>query len=351
MRFLVTKHAETGGFDVKVAVDYSNANRQRQCLHARVPTWAARARSALGDTARHDPISRAVRTAPVMLRQHPVGDEVTLAYQVANAGTAGRAARRVADGGGRRLTDARLAGSGVTAGDFGPLAVGVNSGPYGATRPGGRRLVGQSVAIVNNFDNVAGQVLAFEGAVYAAAPNAQPGPVAFGNRHVGDAVQALSLTNTAVADTSEALNASLALDAGAVGVNAGGAFNLLAAGATNNADLVVSLGATTAGAKSGTATLSLVSDGFGTSGLGQTALASQTVDISGAVYRFAEASAHTPAPVAFGNRHVGDVVQQALSVSNTAGRRRLLRAPERELRRCFDTRIQTAGTIDLPTPA
>jgi hypothetical protein len=70
------------------------------------------------------------------------------------------------------------------------------------------------------------------------------------------------------------------------------------------------------GAKSGTATITLTSDGSGTSGLANTALASQTVNVSGTVYRLAAASA--PAPVNFGIVHVGDTPAQAISITNSA---------------------------------
>src|SRR5439155_1404799 len=75
---------------------------------------------------------------------------------------------------------------------------------------------------------------------------------------------------------------------------------------------------TAVGARSGTATIALTSDGTGTSGLGNTALSSQTVNVSGTVYRLASASAHTPEPVHIGNFHVGASPTVALSIQNTA---------------------------------
>ena len=61
----------------------------------------------------------------------------------------------------------------------------------------------------------------------------------------------------------------------------------------------------TAGAKSGTATIALASDGTGTSGFSALGIGSQTVNVSGDVYRLAAASAHTPEPVVLANQRVG----------------------------------------------
>jgi len=139
-----------------------------------------------------------------------------------------------------------------------------------------------------------------------------PEPVTLTDVHVGDtSQQVLSMTNTATSDGfSEKLNATIG---GATSnATATGSFNLLAAGATNNSSLA-------AGAKTGIATITSESDGTGTSDIsGNVALADQTVNVSGNVYRLAQASAHTPEPVVLSNVHVGDTSQQALSLSNTA---------------------------------
>jgi len=96
-------------------------------------------------------------------------------------------------------------------------------------------------------------------------------------------IQSLSLSNTAAGDGfSEKLDASFSNPLG--NVLASGSFNLLAAGATDSTSLGVTLNGTgTAGLKSGTATIALVSDGTGSSGLGLTSLPSQTVSVSGTV--------------------------------------------------------------------
>jgi hypothetical protein len=142
-----------------------------------------------------------------------------------------------------------------------------------------------------------------------------PEPVAFGNHHVGDTLtQPITVSNLAGNDGfSEKLNASIGGTTGTV--TASGSFNLLAPGATDNTSLIVNLTTTAAGANAGTVTINFVSDGTGTSGLGQTPLASQTVNISGSVFRLASPSNHSPEPVNFGNKHVGDVAEQAITIS------------------------------------
>jgi hypothetical protein len=100
------------------------------------------------------------------------------------------------------------------------------------------------------------------------------------------------------------------------GVTATGSFTSLGAGQTNNSDLVVGINTATAGSKSGTATINLTSNGTGTSNLGNTPLTSQTVNVTGNVFRLANPSAHSPEPVDFGIVHVGDTLQQALTITN-----------------------------------
>jgi len=143
-------------------------------------------------------------------------------------------------------------------------------------------------------------------------------PVAFGNYREGDAVaaQAVSITNNVPDDGfSEGLNASANGTTGGVLTN-GGSFSLLAAAQTNATDITVSIDTSVAGNKGGVATIDFESDGTGTSGLGITPLASQDVAVSGEVYRLAAASV---SPVIMSlNARVGDVVQQAVTIGNTA---------------------------------
>ena len=136
------------------------------------------------------------------------------------------------------------------------------------------------------------QTVNVTGAVYRlASPTVHtPDPINFGIVHVGDTApsQTLSLTNSAANDNfSEKLDASIGSATGGVTTNSG-SFNLLAPGATNNTSLAVGINTSSAGSKNGTAIISLSSDGTGTSGLANTSLTSQTVNVNGQVNFFAD---------------------------------------------------------------
>ncbi len=257
-----------------------------------------------------------------------VGDTITQAYQIANGGTTGPALRgaiqTTVNGG--NITDARLSGTGVTAGNFGPIATGSNSGDLSVTLNGTSAgvLTGQAVHIANNFGNVGEQTVSITGGIYRLAQANTVAPVNFGNVHVGDTVsQALTIQNTAANDGfSEKLDASFGGSSDSRITNNGGSISLLAAGATDAASMTVGLNTLAAGSVNGTITVNLDSNGSGTSGLGITALPSQNVAVTGAiqgnVYRLASASAATPNPVSFGNVRVGTATDQALTIQNTA---------------------------------
>jgi hypothetical protein len=98
-----------------------------------------------------------------------VGDTVAKSYALANTGTSGpaiRGALQTSVNGGN-LTDTRLSGSGVTAGNFGPVAPGGATTAFGLTLTASTAgaLTGQSVHVATNFDNVAALDLAITGAV------------------------------------------------------------------------------------------------------------------------------------------------------------------------------------------
>ncbi|MCX6880044.1 MAG: choice-of-anchor D domain-containing protein, partial [Verrucomicrobia bacterium] len=86
----------------------------------------------------------------------------------------------------------------------------------------------------------------------------------------------------------------------------------------NSSSLAVGIGTSSAGSKNGTATLSLTSNGAGSSGLGLTPLPSQTVTVTGGVYRLAQPSLPGGTTLNFGIVHVGDVAQQTVKVTNAA---------------------------------
>jgi hypothetical protein len=240
-----------------------------------------------------------------------------------NDGTIGPSIRGAIQPGanGGNITDARLSGSGVTAGDFGSLAPGGNSGTLSVTFTASNAgaLDGQFVFLINNFDNVRDQLIAVTGSAFRlASATVTPLDIVFANAHVGD-TQSMNLTvsNTAANDGfSEELDASFSGTTG--NVSASGSINNLAPQGTDNTSMQVALDTSSAGARSGTATVVLASDGTNTSGFAPTALPSQTVNVSGNVYRLASPSAHSPEPVNLGVVHVGETATRALTISNTA---------------------------------
>ena len=252
-----------------------------------------------------------------------VGDVVSQTYSIGNGGTAGPVLRGAVQTNvnGGNITDGRLSGSGVTAGNYAPLATGANTGPltvtFNATSAGA--LSGQAVHIANNFGNVGEQTLSIvsSAAYNLAAGSATPTPVTIANQRVGGtASQVLTVSNTKAAGAyTEGLNATFAANTGNA-TNNGGAINLLAGQGTSTA-MGVGVNTGSAGHSAGTVTLNYVSDGTGTSGLGTTNVGSQTINVSGDVYRLAQGST-TPSPIVFANRHEGDAASQVLTVQNTA---------------------------------
>lgn len=266
---------------------------------------------------------------PLIFGNHHVGDTVAqqgvsitnsvvsnAAYQEGlNASIAGTSGGATTNGGSINLlaagnTDSSSIKAGIdtsSAGDkSGTVTLGLVSNGTGTSGLGNTALTSQSVNVY--------------GAAYDYAQATVGSPIAFGNHHVGDVVaqQGVSITNTVVSNAAyqESLDASIAGTSGGVTTN-GGSFNLLGAGNTDNSSIKVGIDTSTAGDKSGAVTLGLVSDGTGTSGLGNTPLASKNVNVTGAVYNYASSS--SIAPVNFGIHHVGDpAVTQTLPVTNTA---------------------------------
>jgi hypothetical protein len=134
------------------------------------------------------------------------------------------------------------------------------------------------------------QTVTVTGSVYRLAQPALPAgnSIDFGIVHVGEvAQQTVTVNNTAPADGySEALNGSFS---GSTGQLAGsGSFTALAPGGSAGT-AKVTLDTTTAGSKSGTATLALVSNGTGSSGLGNSTLTAQMIAATGQVNHYAAA--------------------------------------------------------------
>ncbi len=149
---------------------------------------------------------------------------------------------------------------------------------------------------------------------YAVETLKTPTPIDFGNVRVGaSASETLSIMNSAT-PPAEGLDASIGSTTGAA--TGTGSFSLLQAGATDSTDIVVGINSSSAGAKTGSVTLNLASDGTGLDNNGITSLPSQTIQVSGTVYREASASA-APLPTNLQFR-VGDTAHENLAITNTA---------------------------------
>ncbi|NQX00399.1 choice-of-anchor D domain-containing protein, partial [bacterium] len=313
-----------------VGIDYTNANfgtGNAFAPRANVSgSGGILAVGGTGQTVSGNVTSGATATPVMAFGKLHLGAAATLNYQLNNTGASGsrlRGALQTNVNGGN-LSDARLTGAGVTAANFGPILPGGNSGGLSVTftASSAGALTGQAVRLLNHFDNVAEQTLSITGSGYRyAAPGAHsPTPVAFGNFHVGDTAptQLLTLSNQAANDGfSEALNASIGGATGGVTTN-GGSFTALSPGSSNGSALSVGIGTATAGSKNGTATISLTSNGAGSSDLGLTALTSQTVTVTGSVFRLAQPVIPGGTSLNFGIVHVGETAQQTVTVNNTA---------------------------------
>lgn len=280
-----------GSNDITVSSDYTNASfGTGNAFNARANVSGSGLILASGNTTQA--ITGAASGGSLDFGNVHVGDSHTLHFQIANTGTSGPALRGAiqtsANGG--NITDSRISGAGASAGNFGPIATGTDSGNLGVTYTASNAgaLIGQSIHIENNFDNVSGTDIAITGAAYRlAAPGLASSTVDFGIIHVGDSVsQNLTLSNNAPADDfSEKLNASFS--SSGASINASGAVSGLVAGASNSSSLSVSVDTSSAQFIGGNTTLAFMSDGAGTSGLGSTALAGGQVAVSAQVNNYA----------------------------------------------------------------
>ena len=212
----------------------------------------------------------------------------------------------------------------MTAQNFGPVATSGATSDLSVTfyAQDAGALTGQVIHIENNFDNVATQDITVGGAAYRYASSQinTPQPIAFGNVRENDilADQAVSITNNVVADGySEDLTVFSNGTTGGVQQTGMPPVAIIGAGITDTS-LTVNIDTTTAGDKSGQAGYAMFSDGTTTSGLGITHLGDQSVDVTGKVFRLAQASAAAPNPVVLADAHVGDTRTQALTITNTA---------------------------------
>jgi hypothetical protein len=223
-----------------------------------------------------------------------------------------------------------------SAGGNGTMTVTVNTSAAGNIT-GGINVNYETAGKVNGVSNglgtaavgsenygVSGVVQTSANVVNAASPVINNSPINLGNVRVGavSPTGLVSITNQATTAPQAALNANIS---GNGAITANGSFNLLGPGATDSTNLQVGMNTATAGNKSGTATLSLVSDASNIGNCGancQMNLASQNVQVQGAVYRMANNSANLTqvTPTVTIAARVGDSVaaNQAVSITNTS---------------------------------
>ncbi|MBS0479357.1 MAG: choice-of-anchor D domain-containing protein [Proteobacteria bacterium] len=169
-------------------------------------------------------------------------------------------------------------------------------------------LAGQSLNVVNNFDNVADATIGLAGNIYQVAQaGAQPASMGLGARRVGDAAGGATITIANVAPVTPGYNEALRADAS---VNNGFLLNGAATASVNNlaagstAPITLSRGTGTAGAFNGVVTIANTSLAVTGSGLADLALGNQTIAVSNNVYAAAVANV-TGANVNFGAVRAG----------------------------------------------
>jgi len=250
----------------------------------------------------------------------------TVDYQIANTGTGAdiRGAVQTAAGTGN-ITDARLSGSGVTAQNFGPVEAGTDSGNLSVTftATSGGSLNGQTIGVVSNFDNVAGQTIEITGMATALAQgNATPapGPVNLGNFRVGqDGVsQDFAVENTTSGSGAEQLGIGTATTTGNFAASNNLGAGLINGGTTQANALSASVSNGQAGVNTGSLDIQYTTDGTQTDA-SFTAINSntQSIALTATGFNMAEGSA-SPDPVVIANQRVGGAESQTLTVANTA---------------------------------
>ena len=238
-----------------------------------------------------------------------IGGSTQIALTITNNGTATTLRGAVQNG---NAPGVSLANADFVAGPNGGSAVTTISFTSGTAGS----LAGQSITVANNFDNVADATINLAGAAFnRAVGSVTPTPINFGNVRVGSTASgAVTIANTAPAGAfSEGLRVTgtgTSGDAGVSGVPTG----IIAAG--SSAGATVSISTAAAGARSGTVNFNLATNGTGTSGLAEEAIAGGSVAVSANVFALANAGV-TPS-LNFGNVRVGAIANRTVTVTNAA---------------------------------
>ena len=175
-------------------------------------------------------------------------------------------------------------------------------------------LAGQTLGVVNNFDNVANATIILEGTAWNPAVAAlSPDPIHLGNVRVGDTPGGVvTIANVAPGGGfSEGLRVTRTTPSGGASIT-GVPAGVIAAGSSANA--TVGISTATAGAQAGSIAFDFVTDGTGTSGLPSAAIAGGSVAVTANVYTLANPV--LLANLAFGNVMEGSVQTRTIQVSN-----------------------------------
>ncbi len=175
-------------------------------------------------------------------------------------------------------------------------------------------LAGQTLAVVNNFDNVANATISLAGTVWnPAAAALSPNPINLGNVRVGaTASGTVTIANVAPGGGfSEGLRVTATTPSGGASIS-GVPGGIIAAG--NGANATVGLSTAMAGPQAGSVAFDFVTDGAGTSGLAPAAIAGGSVAVTANV--FALANPLLLADLVFGNVQQGSIQTRTISVTN-----------------------------------
>jgi hypothetical protein len=272
-------------------------------------------------------VTNGTTTTPTLnLGNVRVGQSVVSSYNVNNVSTNDtvvlRGAIQTAAGGGS-ITDSRLSGAGVTAQNFtlNPDASQNYGVTFNATTSGA--LTNQKVAVVNNFDNVAEQVISITGTAWDSAQgDLKPGSINLGNYRVGQNATFngnLNVENLTTGAFAEKLGIANVNATGIAGLSANNALGATRVnpGATANNAVTVALNTTGLGkgVQNGSVSAQFLTDGAGTSGLAVANTNLDNTSVSATGYALANPSVQ--ANLAFGNVLKDSLQERFITVTNT----------------------------------
>jgi hypothetical protein len=318
------------GGDFTVTNDYTNANfGTGNSFNARANVSGANVNAVAGtaQTVSGANVTNGTSATPTLnLGEVRVGQSVARTFDVNNVSTNDTVVLRGAlqtSANGGNITDARLSGTGVTAQNFtlNPDASQSYGVTFNATTSGA--LTNQKIAIVNNFSNVADQVVSLNGTAFDAANgDLKPATVNLGNYRVGQNAVLnanLSAENTATGAFAEKLGIASVSASGIAGLSATNTLGAtrVNAGATAANAVGVSLNTTGLGkgVQNGTVSAQFLTDGAGLNALGVANVNSDNTGVSATGYALANPAVQ--GNLQFGNVLKNSVQEKFLAVTNT----------------------------------